>query len=576
MIHNTTLRWTIHSNELHYRDIAISCTSSAQTDKPLFYLKMPLRNITIKNKVTLLLMTTSGMAVGLVCLIFYFLVAQNFQKNYLTDLENLVEIVGSNCTAALLFNVPEDAETVLSSLERRKSILSVRLYDTSHNLFASYDKKYSLANNRDANLLHRLEPDKSLRIERSITLHDGTVAGMIIAYADIRDIGLSNKKWIVILSGAAFIAMIAAFFLATLLQNIISRPLLALTNAVQRLAVGDFEAGNDIQVHSQDEIGLLSAAFIDMNYKLQGSYTELETYNQNLEQRVASRTAELQAAMSDLTKSHAQLIQSEKMVAVGHLVAGVAHEINNSLNFITGAIPAVAMLTKKIRNHLNDETSQTQPDFSKIEQIITKIDTLLNNAETGVQRTAKIISDLNTFARPHQGQFLPTDIHKEIEMVITLLHYDLRNHIEVVMDFSPNLPLVSCLRDQMNQVYMNILRNAIQAISDKGTIWIKTARDGDMITISFRDSGCGIPDSAKAQIFDPFFSTKEVGEGTGLGLSISYGIIRNHHGEIKVDSTVGQGSTFTLRLPIATKEKRLTPPADAPVPLTINDHNAST
>lgn len=506
-------------------------------------------------------MTTSGMAVGLVCLMFYFLVAQSFQKDYHTDLNNLVEIVGSNCMAALLFNVPEDAEAILDSFKNRQSILSVRLYDKAHNLFASYDKSSSAAPLKSS-LISRLEPERSLKIERQITLLDGTIAGRIIVYDDIRSIGISNKKWIIILSGAGFIAMIAAFFLARLLQNIISRPLLTLTNAVQKLASGDFEAGNDIKVLSQDEVGLLSAAFIDMNQQLQNSYAELEAYNQNLEQRVALRTKELQTAMSDLTKSHAQLIQSEKMVAVGHLVAGVAHEINNSLNFISGAIPAVVMLTKKISHQLLDETKRTQNDFSNINQIISKIETLLSNAETGVQRTAKIVSDLNTFARPNQGQFQPTDIHQEIEMIITLLHYDLRNRIEVVMDFSTALPLVSCLRDQMSQVFMNIMRNAIHAISGRGTIWIKTARDGDMAIISFRDSGCGIPDSAKSQIFNPFFSTKEVGEGTGLGLSISYGIIRNHHGEIFVDSTVGQGTTITLHLPITIKAHQQAPSTD--------------
>ncbi|MDD5758448.1 MAG: ATP-binding protein [Desulfobulbaceae bacterium] len=523
---------------------------------------MPLRNVTIKNKVTLLLMMTSGTAVGLVCLMFYFLVAQSFQKNYHTDLNNLVEIVGSNCTAALLFNVPEDAEAILDSFKNRSSILSVRLYDRKHNLFASYDKSPSVVDPHKATLLSRLEPEKSVKIEWPITLQNGTIAGRIIVYDDIRGIGISNKKWIIILSSAGFIAMIAAFFLARLLQNIISRPLLTLTNAVQKLASGDFEAGHDIRVNSYDEIGQLSTAFINMNRKLQNSYAELEAYNQNLEQRVALRTEELQKAVSDLTKSQAQLIQSEKMVAVGHLVAGVAHEINNSLNFISGAIPAVAMLTKKISQQLGDEAKQTQPDFSNIKQIISKIETLLSNAETGVQRTAKIVSDLNTFARPNQGHFQPTDIRQEIEMIITLLHYDLRNRIEVVTDFSADLPLVSCLRDQMNQVYMNILRNAIHAISDKGTIWIKTAIDGEMAVISFRDSGCGIPDSAKTQIFNPFFSTKKVGEGTGLGLSISYGIIRNHHGEITVDSTLNQGTTITLHLPITTKTKQQTSSGD--------------
>jgi signal transduction histidine kinase len=537
---------------------------------------MPLRNVTIKNKVTLLLMATSGLAVGFVCLMFYFLVAQSFQSNYTNDLNNLVEIVGHNCTAALLFNVPEDAEAVLNSFEKRKSILSVRLYDNSHNLFASYDKSTTLTDVLDVNPLDHLEPDTSLKIEHPITLHDGAVAGRIIVYDDIRGIGLSKKKWILLLSGTGIIAMIAAYFLATVLQNIISRPLLVLTDAVQCLAAGDFGAGHTIHVQSQDEIGMLSVAFIDMSRKLQNSYAELEAYSQNLEKRVATRTEELQKTLSDLTKTHTQLIQSEKMVAVGHLVAGVAHEINNSLNFITGAIPAIAMLIKKIEAQLHTEASQSQPDCSKIQQITQKMGALLKNAEIGAQRTAKIVSDLNTFARPSHGQFIPTEIHKEIEMVITLLHYDLRSRIEVLLDFSPELPLVFCLRDQMNQVYMNILRNAIQSISGKGTIWVKTWYDGNMVNISFRDNGCGIPEASKNKIFNPFFSSKEVGKGTGLGLSISYGIIKNHRGEIAFDSTIDQGTTFTLRLPLNAELAQEAQVTDAQFPLLNGKHGENT
>jgi len=509
-------------------------------------------------------MATSTMAVLLVCLMFYFLVAQNFQKRYSMDLNNLVDIIGHNCTAALLFNVPEDAETVLSSLEKRNSILAVRLYDRDHKIFATYNKNPSLADTLTTKQ-NRLDPDTSLKIEQPISLKDGTVVGRIIVYSDIRDIGLSHKKWVLILSGAGIVALIAAFFLATFLQNIISRPLLRLTDAAQRLAAGDFEAGHELRVQSQDEVGMLSAAFIDMSRKLEDSYTALEAYNQNLENRVAVRTEELQKALSDLTKTHEQLIQSEKMVAVGHLVAGVAHEINNSLNFITGAIPAVAMLTQKLGDQLAKETRELQADHGKTEPILQKIDTLLKHAEIGVQRTAKIVSDLNTFARPSHGQFTPTDIHREIELVIALLHYELRNRIEVVYNFSSALPLVSCLRDLMNQVYMNILHNAIQSITGKGTIWIKTWLDEGMVNISFRDSGCGIPNSAINKIFNPFFSTKAVGEGTGLGLSISYGIMRNHRGEILVDSTVGQGATFTLRLPLVTEKQQATLAADGQV-----------
>jgi len=232
-------------------------------------------------------------------------------------------------------------------------------------------------------------------------------------------------------------------------------------------------------------------------------------------------------------------------------VAGVAHEINNSLNFMTGALPTVSLLFKKIGILLSDGGEPVQDLASSIAPILQKVSILLANAEIGLERTVRIVSDLNIFARPSQGSSAPTDIHRDIEMVVTLLHYEMRHRIEVRRNFASTLPLVFCRRDQISQVIMNVLRNAIQAIDGPGVIDITTSLEGAMVNLSFHDSGCGISPEDIGQIFNPFFSTKEVGEGTGLGLSISYGIMKSHQGEIVVDSTVGQGTTVTLRLPVA-------------------------
>ena len=514
---------------------------------------MPLRNRTIKTKLSLFLMATSTLAVLLVCMMFYFLVARHFQMTYHRDLENLTTIVGHNCKAALVFNVPEDAETVLNSLESRQSIFAVRLYDKNHKPFAAYTNHPDPAAPAASGQEIRPDPKRFLTIEQPITLDDGTVVGTIVVHDDIRDIALSKKKGIPILAVAGLIALLATFLLASFLQNIISRPLLALTGVVQRLASGDFAARNEIRVQSQDEVGMLSAAFVDMSRKLEESYITLEAYSHTLEERVEERTEALQRALDDLTRSQEQLIQSEKMVALGHLVAGVAHEINNNINFIACAIPFVLRLTKGLASLCAAEDRRPE----EREQIVRKIEGLLRNAEIGVQRTAKIVLDLNKFARPSHGKLTRTNVHQEIETVLTLLRYELHDRIGVKLEFAPDLPTIFCHQDQMNQVYMNILRNAIQAIDDKGTIRIKTWLDDDMINISFQDSGRGIPKAARTKIFDPFFTTKPVGEGTGLGLSISYGIVKNHHGEIFVDATGNQGTTFLLRLPTGSE-----PPPD--------------
>ncbi len=503
---------------------------------------MFLRHKTIRTKLSLFVMATSTMAVLLVCLMFYGLVARHFQLAYQQDLRTLTTIVGHTCKAALVFNVPEDADTVMDSLKSRPSIVAARLYDQRHHLFAAYPRK-------DGPAAPPPDPRTTLTIEQPITLDDGTVIGTIVVHDDIRDLAVSKQKGLAFLAVAGIVALGATFFLASFLQNFISRPLLALTTAVQRLAAGDFTARHRIRIHSQDEVGMLSAAFVDMSQRLEESHLKLAEYSISLEKRVVDRTRKLQQAVDDLTKSQEQLIQSEKMVALGQLVAGVAHEVNNNINFISGAIPSIDRLTSQLARQCAAYHEQRPEACAEHEQTAQKIRTLLANAQMGVQRTAKIVLDLNRFARPSHGRLTRTDVHQELEMVLTLLRYELQERIAVELDLAPDLPPVVCHQDQINQVYMNILRNAIQAISGNGTIRIRTWFAQGMVHISFADSGHGIPEAIRGKIFDPFFTTKEEGEGTGLGLSISYGIIRNHHGEIILDAAGEQGTTFILRIP---------------------------
>jgi signal transduction histidine kinase len=523
---------------------------------------------TIRAKLSLFLMATSTVAVLLVGLMFYWLVARQFQMTYQQDLQTLATIVGHTCEAALVFKVPEDAATVLGSLKSRPSIISARLYDQQHQLFASYGYGHRGEQLTLAPGLHegQADPRQTMTIEQPITLANGTVVGTIVVKDDIRDIALGKQKGLLFLAMAGIIALFATFFLASFLQNIISRPLLALTTAAQRLAAGDFTARHDIQCHSQDEVGMLSVAFVDMSQRLAESRVKLEEYSLSLEKRVVDRTMELQQALDDLTKSQGQLIQSEKMVALGQLVAGVAHEVNNNINFISGAIPSVIRLTNQLVEQCAASHALQPEVYAESEQIAQRIKTLLDNAQTGVQRTAKIVLDLNRFARPSHGRLTRTDIRQELEMVLTLLRYELQDRIQVQLELDPDLPPVVCHQDQINQVYMNILRNAIQAIADTGTIRIKGWFAAGMVQISFQDNGCGIPPAARAKIFDPFFTTKEEGKGTGLGLSISYGIINNHHGEIILDATGNQGTTFIIRIPPTqeTRPQRMDDVVDGP------------
>ena len=502
---------------------------------------------TIRTKLTLLIMAASAMSVLCACLLFYYLIGLHLQRAYRKDLESLADILGHNCAASLAFDVPEDATTVLASIDSRESVFAIRLYDKDGNLFASYDNVPGLKKHQA--FFPEVIPDdpRHLKIERPIILKDGSTVGKIVLYDNFQEIAASKKKGILILIATGAASLAAALLLASFLQAVISRPLGLLTEAVQQLAAGDFSARHRIPTRRTDEIGLLSTAFVDMGNKLEDSYSQLAASNQNLEKRVAARTEALQRAMHDLTRSQTQLIQSEKMVAIGHLVAGVAHEINNNINFIACAIPSLMRLNQRLSDQLTSQAPLNRDQLGKTTQLI---DNLLHNAEEGVRRTIKIVQDLNAFARPSRGEFSELDIHQELEMVLTLLRYELKGRVEVHRDFTPGLPPVLCLRDQISQVFMNILRNASQAIADQGHIRIQTWRQDDSVRVRFQDSGGGIPLEIQPMIFDPFFTTKDVGKGTGLGLSISYGIVKNHGGDIWVESSTPQGTSFVVSLPL--------------------------
>ncbi|MBU4152211.1 MAG: HAMP domain-containing protein [Proteobacteria bacterium] len=508
-----------------------------------------MRSPSIKTKLTLLLMITSSLAVLLVSMLVYFWLGRHYQDIYYRDLNNLVEIIGHNCTTALLFDVPEDAETVLRSVDSRKSIVAIRLYGQDHKQFASYEKKALRSKGGDVSTRRNEDGSGWLRVDHVITLKDGTKIGTLVLYDDVRDIAITQRQGAYILVGSALAALIVAFCVAAFMQRRISGPLSSLTETVKRLAGGDLSAWRDIETLRSDELGTLSAAFIDMGQKLENSYRELSEHRQTLEERVNERTEELQHTLAKLTESQTQLVQSEKMAALGHLVSGVAHEVNNNINFISCALPSIARETKKLAGYL-DVAEGHSTEVSGAYDVVRIIERLLNNAEEGVRRTVKIVSDLRTFAYPSRGQFTEVDVHHELDLVLALLHYEIAGRVEIRLNYAPGLPLLSCLRDQMNQVYMNVLRNALQAIGRTGRVTISTWLQEGAIHIRFLDSGIGIPESILPRIFDPFFTTKEVGKGMGLGLAISYGIVKKHYGAISVESTGPAGTAFVLRLPV--------------------------
>jgi two-component system NtrC family sensor kinase len=302
-----------------------------------------------------------------------------------------------------------------------------------------------------------------------------------------------------------------------------------------------------------------------------------------LEKQVQRRTAELEAALRenerinrDLTRereeqrvlikkleeAHNQLLQSEKLASLGQLAAGVAHEVNNPIGFVNSNLGTLRKYVTDILELLDRyEALEDEAPLSSRERIgafKAEIDlpflrddmvALIGESIDGTSRVRRIVQDLRDFSRPGDSEWQAVDLHAGLESTLNVVWNEIKYKADVKRDYT-ELPVVECLPSQLNQVFLNLLVNAAQAIPERGVITLRTRCEGEQVAISVEDTGCGMPPEIRDRIFDPFFTTKPVGQGTGLGLSVTYGIVEKHGGRIEVASEPGQGTTFTVRLPV--------------------------
>jgi PAS domain S-box-containing protein len=250
----------------------------------------------------------------------------------------------------------------------------------------------------------------------------------------------------------------------------------------------------------------------------------------------------------ELRQTQAQLVQSEKMASLGGLVAGIAHEINTPVGAMTSMHDTLVRAIAKLKEHLKETRPEALEGDEKLKSLFAMIDESNQVIRSGASRVAEIVRRLRSFARLDEAELKKVDVHEGLEDTLTLVHHEIKHNIRVVRDYG-NLPPMSVYPSRLNQVFLNLINNARQAIRDKGTITIKTWIDDKTAAISIKDDGIGIPEENLPRIFDPGFTTKGVGIGTGLGLSICYQIIKDHRGRIDVESEVGKGATFTVRIP---------------------------
>ena len=285
------------------------------------------------------------------------------------------------------------------------------------------------------------------------------------------------------------------------------------------------------------------------------------TYKAHLE----NQNIELANSKAELQRLQGQLVHTEKMASLGQLAAGVAHELNNPAGFIYGNMDLLGDYLSKLHSLLRvyDEVTfpadelqlvETRKTEIKYEKLVGELDSIIADCREGAERICDVVKNLRLFSRLDEAEIKKVDIHSGIDSTVRLLsRYFTGGQVTLRRNYG-DLPPIDCYAGQLNQVWMNLLVNAAQAVTERGEVSISTKLDQSAVVVAISDTGSGIPEDQLSRIFDPFFTTKSVGEGTGLGLSISYGIIERHGGTISVESLVGTGTTFTVRIPVRENE----------------------
>lgn len=351
----------------------------------------------------------------------------------------------------------------------------------------------------------------------------------------------------------AFISVVSIVFLILILTIIVTsnwvlKPLYELVDALQSFE--SQEKAVTIPVKNDTEIGLLTESFNEMSKKISQARGE-----------VRGKINELEQTNKELKDTQTKLVHSAKMVSLGQLVAGVAHELNNPIGFIYSNMTHLKDYSERLIQlvRISEEKPQelkTQKEELEFDYIVQDLPKLIASCQDGARRTRDIVLGLRNFSRLEEAKLQEVDVRQSLDTTLNLLQGEIKNRLEVHKHYEPT-PLVKCYASQINQVLMNILSNAVQAVEGTGNIWISTqslkefkGKKSGWVQISIQDSGKGMSSETLEKIFDPFFTTKGVGQGTGLGLSISYGIIQNHGGEIQVRSEEGVGTEFIVVIPI--------------------------
>jgi C4-dicarboxylate-specific signal transduction histidine kinase len=425
--------------------------------------------------------------------------------------------------------------------------------------------------------------------------------GRVRIYSDTSVVINQIKSGLLILIINAIIKTAALMILVTVVFNrLLTRPLGKLAQHAESIDTDnpDFKPIN-VANNPKDELGLLQIAMNRMMGKTTDTIQKLDSLNKDLEKRVMARTQklretvdqldneqialknevesrkkselELSKSLAQLKQAQVKLVSSEKMASLGMLAAGIAHEINNPISFVLSNVNVLSeynetfhALIKDYKAYaatvliVDDKAKEILGRIQKYEReedlefIISDSLNLLKSTEDGISRVVDIVKNMKTFSHPDTEIEQSVDVHEVLNSTLLLLKNETRTAVTIVKKLNAKDYIIKCNRNQLGQVFLNIIMNAVQALSERsdGVIQIRTENDEQSIAMHIIDNGCGISEEKIKLIFDPFFTTKDVGEGTGMGLAISYGIVQKYNGKINVSSVLGKGTKFTLHFPL--------------------------
>lgn len=535
-----------------------------------------LGTIVIMNLRTKFIIPIAAMLIGALMIVTSYLIDRQ-SDGYLRELETsgetMIRMLAINAESGVLFGSSYQLNELLGVLSRFKTLEYAAIFNSEGTILAQIglrdiDTTRIIRNRRpfegDGELQRNYYADKTgrelLLLEAPILSRQqimdrehlglsgsttgsaslgqiSTIIGRIELALTVEDVNeeIAEARSLAVL--LTLIVVLASIFVLAFIVNAITRPITQLVAVTDKVARGDLD--QELRIDRRDEIGHLARTFNNMIESLRASRAEVEQHQRTLEDKIRERTKQLDEAQG-------QLIQSEKMSAIGQLAAGVAHELNNPL----GGILGYAQFTlEKLRKNIPEKTSSKE--INSYRKYVTDI-------EIQARRCKAIVQNLLRFSRSSKTiELEQVDVNLVLKETISFIEHQLQiARLELQTDLATNLPLIEGNSGQLQQVFTNLIINAMHAMEPGGVLTIISrfspalGEFSGAIEITFADTGSGILRENLGKIFEPFFTTKEVGKGTGLGLSVSYGIIREHGGEISVSSAPDAGTKFTIVLPV--------------------------